>query len=413
MITLTTDKDNQIKTLCSRLILVSVLSIVSFVLLFMMMLINIVVEYAADISTIRAIMHGLIYLPLLVVTMIIYIIALRKRKAGLIGERKGRTLQHRFIIVAGKTIMIIGAVFLALMVMLSYLALPMFMNRHVKYRGYATYDFPLQDIYQASDYNLKDNQMYLKTEDGLNIWVSEIDTEKPRAVIIYLSGIMQPSVTYFYGHAKFMQENGFASILLEVRGHGRSGGDRICLGYDEVRDVKAVVDYIKQEKKYEDVPIVVHGASMGGAIAVNAFGENESIDALIAMSAYSSFEDVILDQMEVLGVPEWIRSLEKPLLLSSLRLSYGSDKVNERKPVEQIKNGNGRPVLLIASQGDGEVPVASIHRLKKAYPEAKVWVRNSWEHFIVKDCDFKNMAEDKEYCDKILGFLENEVLQKE
>jgi pimeloyl-ACP methyl ester carboxylesterase len=378
----------------------------------MMTLINIVVEYAADISTIRAIMHGLIYLPLLIGTMVIHNIVLRKRKAEVSDERKVRTLQQKIIIIGGKTIMIITAIFLTLFVMITYLALPMFMNRHVNYRGYATYDFPLQEIYQANDYNLKEKQMYLETEDGLNIWVSEIYTEKPRAVIIYLSGIVQPSVTYFYGHAKFMQENGFASILLEVRGHGRSDGDRICLGYDEVSDVKAVVDYIKKDEKYKNVPIVVQGASMGGAIAVNAFGENRNIDALIAMSAYSSFEDVILDQMESFGVPELIRLIEKPLIRSSLRLTYGRKKVNYRRPIEQIKNANGRPVLLIASQGDGEVPVASMHRLKKAYPEAKAWLRNSWEHFIVKDCDFRNMAEDKEYCSRILEFIENEVLLK-
>jgi hypothetical protein len=50
-----------------------------------------------------------------------------------------------------------------------------------------------------------------------------------------------------------------------------------------------------------------------------------------------------------------------------------------------------------------------MHRLKEAYPQAEVWIRDSWEHFIVKDCDFKNVEKDKEYCIKILGFLENNL----
>lgn len=395
-----------------RLKLISVLSIALFLLFLMTMLISITIEYESNINTIRAFMQGLIYVPLLIGTITLHIIVRRKLRLSFPDRIKVRTGRQKIIHVIVKTIAIITVVFLVLLVMLPYVALPMFMNRHVNYRGYATFDFPLQDIYRADDYNLNEKQMYLKTEDGLNIWVSEIYSDRPKAVIIYLSGIVQPSVTYFYGHAKVMQENGYSSILLEVRGHGKSDGDRICLGYDEVNDVKAVVDYIKQEEKYKDVPIVVQGASMGGAIAVNAFGQIEDIDALIAMSAYSSFEDVVLDEMEGLGVPNFIRSIEKPLIVSSLQRVYGSNKVNHIKPVEQIKNANKRPVLLVACKGDTEVPAVSMHRLEKAYPGAEVWLRNSWEHFIVKDCDFKNVAEDKEYCSKVLDFLDNNVQHK-
>jgi esterase/lipase len=209
-----------------------------------------------------------------------------------------------------------------------------------------------------------------------------------------------------------MKENGYSSILLEVRGHGKSDGNRICLGYEEVNDVKAAVDYINQQEKYKDIPIVVQGVSMGGAVAVNAFGQIKDIDALIAMSAYSSFEDVVLDEMKEIGIPGFIRSIEMPLIRSSLKMTYGSYKVNHIKPVEQIRNANRRPVLLIANQKDTEVPVINMHRLKNADPEAVVWLRNSWEHFIIKNCDFKNVTEDKEYCSKILEFIENNVSHK-
>lgn len=404
------DFDNIKKKSYIRLKLISNLSIVLFLLFLMAMLINITVEYMTDINTIRVFLHGMIYVPLLTGIIIIHFIFRRKLRLNFADRIEARTGKQNIFQIVIKTISIIAAVFLALLIMISYAALPMFMNRHVNYRGYATYDFPLQDVYQAAEYDLKEKQMYLKTEDGFNIWVSEIYSDHPKAVIIYLSGIVQPSVTYFYGHAKLMQENGYSSILLEVRGHGKSDGSRICLGYDEVNDVKAVVDFIKDEEKYKNVPIVVQGASMGGAIAVNAFGQIKDIDALIAMSAYSSFEDVVLDEMEGLGVPDFIRSIGKPLIISSLKLVYGSNKVNSIKPVEQIKNADGRPAFLIACKGDTEVPAVSMQRLKKAYPGAEVWLRNSWEHFIVKDCDFKNVAEDEEYCSKILGFLENNVL---
>lgn len=388
---------------------ISVLFLILFFVCFIMMVITFTVEYVSDTNTLKAFVKGLIYVPILIAAISVYIILRRKIKkyfSGSIRVRTGKLFVFHIIV---KVFAIGTAIFLTLLILLPYFALPMFLDRHVNYLGYATKDFPLQDIYQANDFDLKENQMYLRTEDGLNIWVSEITTTRPKAVIIYLSGIVQPSVTYFYGHAKFMQDNGYASILLDVRGHGKSDGNRICLGYDEVKDVKAVVDYINSQEKYRNVPIVVQGASMGGAIAVNSFGQLKDIDALIAMSAYSSFEDVILDELDGYGIPEFILSLEKPLIVSSLKLVYGSDKVKYMKPVEQIKNADGRPVLLIASTGDTEVPPVNMNRLKEAYPEAQSWLRNSWVHYIIKDCDFKNVVNDEEYWTKILDFLDKEV----
>lgn len=311
-----------------------------------------------------------------------------------------------------KAIAITVIVCILMLTIAPFIAIPLFVNRHVTYRGYATENYPMQDLYEASDFGLQETQRYLQTEDGLSVWTSEIGTEQPKAVIIYLSGIVQPSVTYFYGHAKFMKENGYASFLLEVRGHGNSDGNRICLGYEETRDVKAVVDYISSDPRYAGVPIVLHGVSMGGAIAVNAFGQINEIDGLIAMSAYSSFEDVITDQLDQYGIPKPLRAYLKSLISTSLRLVFGKESVNAIKPIVQIKNAKEKPVLLIASTGDTEVPFVNTQRLKEAHPNAEIWVRDSWEHFIVRDCDFKNMSQDKEYCDVILNFLENSLKQR-
>lgn len=286
-------------------------------------------------------------------------------------------------------------------------------KHHVKYAG-SSQEHPLQDIYRPEDFGLEAQNMKLTTEDGLKVWVSEVFTPNPKAVVIYLSGIQQPSVTYFYGHSKWMKDNGYATILLEVRGHGNSDGDSICLGYDEVSDVKAVVDYIKGQEKYDSVPIILHGVSMGGAIAINSFGCIEEIDGLIAMSPYSSFEDVVCDQMNyTYKIPRFICTIEKYLLRASLQFVFG-DKVNEIKPIKQIENVGSRPALLIACTGDTEVPPINMQRLlDKAPKNCEGWLRDSWEHFIIRESDFINMEQDKEYCDRILTFIERKIILKQ
>lgn len=284
-------------------------------------------------------------------------------------------------------------------------------QNHVEYMG-SIEKHPLQGIYKPEEFGLDAVENTLVTKDGFKIWISEVSVDKPKGIIIYLSGILQPSVTYFYGHSKWMKSMGYASILLEVRGHGRSDGERVCLGYDEVADVEAVVEYIKKQERYQEVPIVLHGVSMGGAIAINSFGVIEEADGLIAMSAYSSFEEEVCDQMRNYHIPKFIREIEKPLIRGYLKLVFG-DKVDEIKPIKQIENIGDRPALLIACAGDTEVPPVNTQRLLEKAPEScESWLRNSWEHFIIQECDFANMEQDEEYCKKILDFLEKRVVMQ-
>lgn len=308
-----------------------------------------------------------------------------------------------------KIILGIICVFLIILLVAPTIAVLIITNGHVDYGVIENH--PLQNMYSPSDFNLDANEMMLETEDGYNIWVSEIYTENPKAIVIYLSGIQQPSVTYYYGHAKWMKDNGYASMLLEVRGHGASDGNKVCLGYEEVEDVKATVEYIKKQECYNGVPIVIQGVSMGGAVAINAFGQIEDIDGLIAASAYSSFEDVVIETMRAYHVPKVICAIEKPLIKLSLWFVFG-DKVNEMVPIQQVKNIGERPALFIASANDTEVSAKNMERLMEAAPKhCKGWLRESdvFGHFILLDNNFEDIALDKEYCEKIMDFLENDL----
>lgn len=315
---------------------------------------------------------------------------------------KKASISHHF---SWKKVFVVLIVILMIFVVIPPIALTIFVHRHVDYRGKETQRYPLQGIYNASDYELEEKVHTFDTTDGETLWCSEIQADAPKGVVIYLTGIMQPSITYFYSHAAWMQQNGYASFLLEVRSHGNSTGKLIGLGYTEVADVQAIVEYIKGCKKYANLPIVIQGASMGGAIAINAFGQIPEIDACIAMSPYTSFEtqlDLLLEQMKI---PKIIRQIEAPILRQALKWNYGSDTVEMLSPYNQIQNAEGRPVLLIACTGDTSVPVENTRILQQGYPDSEVWIRDSWEHFIVKNCNFSKVVEDTEYCSRILAWI--------
>lgn len=275
----------------------------------------------------------------------------------------------------------------------------------VTYQG-SDNEHPLQDIFTPEEFGLEAKELILETKDGLELWASEVLVSKPKGVIIYLTGIRQPSVTYFYGHSRWMKDNGYASILLEVRGHGKSEGDKVSLGYEEVKDVEAVIKYIKSQKRYKSVPIIIHGVSMGGSIAINSFGTLKDIDGLIAMSAYSSFESVVYDTMIYYKIPRFICEIEISVLSSYLEAIFRGNAKN-MVPLKKIENIGNRKVLLIACSGDTEVMPINMQRLLEVAPKSCAWwLRDSSEHFIVKDSDFRNIEKDTEYCDMILSFIE-------
>lgn len=248
----------------------------------------------------------------------------------------------------------------------------------------------------------------LKSSDDYTVEVFAVEAETPKCAIICLTGIKVPSVTIYYGHSKMFLENSYSSFLTEVRGHGGSSGDRICAGYQEWRDVKAVTDHIKAQPKYENIPIVVLGLSMGGAIAINSTGLNDDIDALISISAYSAWEDIFCDGMSQ-SAPSFIVSLDRPFvnLVSALKYDVNSWKI---RPKSLIKAIAGRRALIMHTKGDSQVEYSNFERIIKEAPDGvETFVREGDNHFFATD--FVNPQNDSTYCQRVNMFIQNVVIE--
>jgi len=254
----------------------------------------------------------------------------------------------------------------------------------------------------GEEYDLAPTRLVLTTQDGLDVVAYEVYVENPQAVVIFLSGIHNPSVTAFFGHARMLLDEGYASILLEMRAHGESDGDVIALGFKEHRDTRAVVDYIRADSRYAETPIVVYGLSMGGAVAINSIGQIPDIDALISLSAYSAWDDLFLDNMGASGL---LAAVQRPFvrLYSGIKYGWANRGINPKDEIQKLGN---RPALLIHSRGDTQVPYANFERLVAQAPlHVETWVREGDLHFIVQEGLFLTPHEDTEYAERILGFL--------
>ncbi len=247
-------------------------------------------------------------------------------------------------------------------------------------------------------------QVMLSTEDNLSISAWEVVAENSKGTVIILSGIEKPSVTAFKGYSKLLKDNGYSSLLIEMRAHGRSEGDRVALGMEEYLDVKAGVDYILNENS--DQSVIVWGTSMGASSAITSIGRIDEIDGVISCSAYSSWTDVFGDHLAAMGVPNIIVSLERPFIDLYVGIKYGFSKL-EISPINEIANLKGRPILLAHSTEDSQIPFSSFERLLERSEGENVhtFVRQGDEHFICYDENFDQPENDKVFSETVLNFL--------
>ncbi len=295
-----------------------------------------------------------------------------------------------------KKILLIVSITVVSLVLIGLIALPWVVMPIFRMNERVTF----QEVLSPDDYGAV--AISLTTSDNLKLQAWEVTAAQPKATLVFVSGIQNPSVTAYFPHAAWLREAGYSSVLLEMRAHGQSEGDKICFGMKEYRDVEAAVNYIKTHNP--DQPVVGFGVSMGGATMLNAMGELPSLDGVIALSSFTNWPDVFCQNMSMMGLPEWFGTMEKPFIWLYLGFQHGFDslKVN---PQDEITKLGDRPSLLMHSKGDTQVPFVNFERLTKMAPLAETYVIEGDHHMILEE-HFLNPQLDTAYASTMLDFLQ-------
>ncbi len=129
--------------------------------------------------------------------------------------------------------------------------------------------------------------------DGLNISVLEMRPEKtPKAVIQLVHGMSEHKERYI-PFMEYLLENGFASVIHDHRGHGKSVKSKEDLGYMYGGGADALLEDIhginqRIHEQYPNIPVVLFGHSMG-SLAVRAYAavHDQDMDCLIVCGSPS------------------------------------------------------------------------------------------------------------------------------
>jgi len=194
------------------------------------------------------------------------------------------------------------------------------------------------------------------------------------------------------------QRGGYNLCYFDFRNHGESGGTRSSLGPLEIGDMEAALDYITRAKPEQTRRLGVYGLSMGAAVALTVTARDPRIEAVVAESAFSSFNGVVARFARIFyGVP---RLPFVPMTLFFVRARLGIDP-ELSSPVRFIDRIAPRPVFLIQGDKDERMPPSEGAALFSRAKEPKtLWT--------IPGADHGEAAEvaGKEYQDRLLQFYD-------
>lgn len=176
--------------------------------------------------------------------------------------------------------------------------------------------------------------------------------------------------------APLYAEAGYGVLMLDLRGHGESRGERRTLGYQEVRDVRGALAWLKGEG-FEPGDLVLHGWSMGGATVVRS-APGTGVSAVVEEAGYADLPLLLRDQLpESSGLPRAFNGAT--FLAAKLFLDFDPWAVRPRGEAARLRKEDV-PLFLIHSTTDETVPYEHAKLFEQANPDAELWTLEGYEH---------------------------------
>ena len=189
-------------------------------------------------------------------------------------------------------------------------------------------------------------KLFISSYDGLRLKATFLPAEEEsNKTILAVHGYRNHGEREFAAMVRFYYEMGYNVLMVDDRGHGESGGDYVCYGWQDHFDVESWIQYLIQ-RLGEDSEIFLYGISMGAATVMITAGDSlpPQVKGVIADCGYTN----IMEQFK--------HVLKTTYHLPSFPLIWLTRKVALRRAGYDIKNCDARKALEQA-----ELPILFIH----------------------------------------------------
>lgn len=235
-----------------------------------------------------------------------------------------------------------------------------------------------KDIIYAeyNDKNLNDAQKWLEEKSNYSDkYIESYDKLQLHSYVVTQNSNKWAIVVHGYGgsgklmsdKSKYFYDMGYNVLIPDLRGHGKSEGDYIGMGWKDRLDIISWINFIIKENP--NAEIVLHGTSMGAATVLMTSGENlpSNVKAIVADCAYTSAWDEFSYQLETyLKVPSYY-ILNVTNMVTKLKAGYS---LKEASALESVKKATV-PILFIHGDKDKFVPYSMMDKLYDATSSPK------------------------------------------
>lgn len=197
--------------------------------------------------------------------------------------------------------------------------------------------------------------MKLTTSDGANIAYDWYPADKPAGYLV-LVHMMPATKESWKEFATAAQKGGFASIAIDLRGHGESDGGP--QGYNafadeehqqSIKDIEAAVEFLKKEGAVPEKIILV-GASIGANLCVRYLSEHPAVKSVVLLSAGESYRGI-----HILPMLAKLQKGQSLLFFASeddVR-SGGNNASVSKRLAEAVPEGVKRGLVIFSAGGHG------------------------------------------------------------
>lgn len=251
---------------------------------------------------------------------------------------------------------------------------------------------PLPSQTDYSSYSIPVDEFTIPSHSGIRLSGWHVVADSKKGVVVLLHGI-RSSKTSMLARAKLLYEAGYSSVLVDLRAHGESEGDRITVGYLERYDALAAIKYAKENHPGEPVGLI--GVSLGGASAL--LGSPLDVNALILESVFPDIANAVHNRVATrLGPFSWIPA---EILLMQLQPRLGVS-ISELRPIDKIAE-IGCPVFIISGKSDLNTTVEETMLLFSTAREPKdLWLIDEAAHIDLLD------KAPEEYASRVINFFD-------
>lgn len=214
---------------------------------------------------------------------------------------------------------------------------------------------------KLKQYTHKD--IFITSQDGLKLHGTFFPFEGSKKVVICFHGYTSEGLNDYSTLALFYRSHGFNLMIVDERAHGRSEGTYIGFG---CLDRKDAVLWIEEMIKYlgEEVEILLHGDSMGGATVLMTAGLflPSQVKAIVSDCAFTSawevFQSVLKNSYHLPAFPILHTANE----MVKKKAGYGLKDCNAKEEVAKTK----LPILFLHGKADTFVPCSMAQELYHA-----------------------------------------------